>query len=155
MAESPAVHDPRHLRRSLPCGSAPDLPVCMDWSQNLGDHLHMQDSGDRLQAVFAHSTSVLLPVLGPAVILVLSRRSPFLRAHALAASAASAAWTLVALLIISIDQGRFSVDETDSSGWAVVGLGVALVTVIGLGVINVQRAKQARSPIGWPDLPGK
>lgn len=112
----------------------------------------MSEHEDRRQAVLGHASSILLPVLGPAIILLLSRRSRFVCAHALIAVTASAAWVAMAVLIISIDSGRFSVDESRASTSALVGLVVAFLIGVTVGVVNIQRAKSGRGPMGWPNV---
>ena len=103
---------------------------------------------DRLQAVLAHTSCVLLPLVGPTVMLFLFRRSPFVRAHALFAAVASAAWLVVAVLIISVDLGHLSVDESRISTAALIGLAVAFITVVTGVVVNIRRAKNGHGPIG-------
>ncbi len=70
----------------------------------------------------------------------------------MAAVATSAAWLGLAVLIISIDQGRLSVDESRTSTEALVGLVLAFLLMVTVGMVNIRRARCARGPIGRSNL---
>lgn len=101
-------------------------------------------------AVMGHVAGFLLPLLGPLALLALSRtRSKLVRTHLIASLVVSTAWLVMATVVISVDVGRFSVDEQATSGlglfWLLVVGGLIFLIVI----LNVQRAKRGQSPIAW------
>lgn len=101
-------------------------------------------------AVLGHVAGFLLPLLGPAVLLIVNRtRSTFVRTHLAASLVVSTVWLSLAVLVISVDLGRLSVDEQETSGVGLVGLlAVAGLTLV-LIVLNIQRVKRYQPPVGW------
>ncbi len=108
-----------------------------------------QDDSESVAAL-GHVAGFLLPLLGPAVLLIVNRSgSTFVRAHLAASLVVSTAWLALAVLVISIDVGRLSVDEQQTSGFGLAGLlAIAGFTLV-LIVLNVQRVKRYQLPVGW------
>ncbi len=106
------------------------------------------ETGDRFTAVFAHVGAVLLPVVAPALVAIVQRKNPFIRSHSVAAVATSLAWIGSTVLIISVDLGRLSIDEAETSAGGLVALLVVFVAVVTLVVTNISRARSGRPPVG-------
>jgi hypothetical protein len=77
---------------------------------------------ERFAAVVSHVAAVLLPILGPAVILIGFAKAKLVRLHAAVALAVSSVWMVAVVLIISLDKGRFSIEEEDTSPLALIAL---------------------------------
>ncbi len=106
------------------------------------------ETGERSTAVFAHVSAVLLPVVAPALLAIVQRKNLFIRGHAMAAVVTSLAWVASAVMIISVDLGRLSIDEDETSTGGLVALLVLFVAVVILVVTNIGRARSGRPPVG-------
>lgn len=105
---------------------------------------------DESRAVLGHIAGFLLPLVGPVALLVASRgRSRVVREHLLVSAVVSAAWFLLAVTVISVDVGHLSVDEQQTSTGGLVALLVVAAAVLAIIVMNVQRAKRQKPPLGW------
>jgi uncharacterized membrane protein len=106
------------------------------------------EPGDRSTAVFAHIGAVFLPVVAPALLAIVQRKNRFIRGHAMAAVATSLAWITSAVLIISVDLGRLSIDESETSTGGLVALLILFVAVVTMVAANISRARSGRPPVG-------
>lgn len=105
---------------------------------------------DEFRAIIGHVVGFTLPFLGPALLLLASRRrGQFVCQHLVEAMAASLAWLILAVVVISVDVGHLSLDEqqTSTAGrTALLALAAAVIAVI---VTNIQRAKRQQPPLGF------
>lgn len=106
------------------------------------------EQGDRSTAVMAHVGAVFVPVVAPALLAILHRKNLFVRSHAVVAVVTSLAWIASAVLIISVDLGRVSIDEAETSTGGLVALLLLFVAVVTMVVTNVRRARSGRPPAG-------
>ncbi len=103
---------------------------------------------ERFAAVVSHVAAVLLPILGPVLVLVSFRTNKLVRLHAVVALVTSAAWVVIVVMIISLDKGRLSVDEADTSTAALGGLIAAFGVTMTLALMNIRRARTDQRPVG-------
>ncbi len=109
------------------------------------------DEAEESRAVLGHIAGFLLPIVAPLALLIASRHcSGFIHRHLLASTVVSGLWLMLAVGVISIDVGRFSVDEQQTSTAGCIALVVVGASVFLVNVLNMQRAKRRQSPIGWP-----
>lgn len=109
-----------------------------------------QAEGDAYVMTLGHVAGLVLPVAGPALLLVAFRgRGTLVRRHILTSLIASAGWVFAVVAIISIDIGRFSIDEQDTSSVGLLMLLVAGCAMLAVVVMNIRRAKEMRAPLGW------
>jgi len=66
------------------------------------------------------------------------------------ATVVSGSWLGLAALVISLDVGRVSLDEQQTSAGGLVALAVVAGLVLALILVNVRRAKCHQLPVGWP-----
>lgn len=98
--------------------------------------------------VLGHVLGVLLPVVGPTVLLAVSaRRPPLERLHVLASILFSGMWIVSVVAIISFDVGRLSLDEQETSTGGLVLLLLAAGSMIATATVNIRRAKQQKPPL--------
>ncbi len=103
----PCEHPSRALWRAFPFAVLSFPAVGQDPCVKAGE----AEDQERSTAVIAHIATVLLPVLGPLVVLVANRNSRFVRGHACVAALTSSAWVVGAVLVISLDNGHLSVES--------------------------------------------
>lgn len=94
----------------------------------------MSDLTPRLSAICAHTSSVILPVVGPAVVLIVSWRDQYVREHSAVALVLSSSVTAVVLLG----------SELASGGLVLV---ISLVVLITLATLNIQRVQRGDRPL--------
>lgn len=108
-----------------------------------------RDPTNLMNVVIAHVASVLLPVLGPLLIVLIVRRDRWARSHALVALTVSTA-SLAAASAIGWIRDASTIGTSDGgglSGWTVVLASLLGLTML-LAVVNIGRAKQTRCPLG-------
>jgi len=106
-------------------------------------------SNERFTAIIAHISAIALPFLGPLVLTLVTRKGhKLVHEHAVSALALSACWCIAAVGIISLDVGRFSVDEQETSLAAALALLALTVAVIVVVVFNIGRARRDEVPLG-------
>lgn len=103
-------------------------------------------------ATIGYASALLLPGVGPLVVLLATReRGRFVRSHLTVALALSALWLLVALIILSLDAGYLTIEEQGASLGAICGLALSYVAVATIISVNIGRARRALMPICMPD----
>jgi hypothetical protein len=105
---------------------------------------------ERFAAVVSHVAGIFLPILGPLVIVIGFGKVKLVRLHASVAVAVSTVWVVAVVLIISVDKGRFSIEEEGTSPLALVALSVAFILVMTVALLNIRRAKMDLGPVGTP-----
>jgi hypothetical protein len=111
----------------------------------------MDTDTDESRAVLGHVAGFLLPLVGPMVLLMVSRdRGRLVRHHLAMATVVSGLWLVLAVGVISLDAGHLTLDEQQTSTGGLAALAVVAGLVLSVILVNVQRAKRQRLPVGWP-----
>ena len=112
--------------------------------------IQVEETDSDSVAVAGHVMGVFLPILGPAVLLIVYRsRGRFVRVHLAASLVVSTAWMALAVLVIAVDLGRLSVDDQKTSTMGLLGLVAVFSLTFALIGLNLHRVKRRQLPIGW------
>ena len=88
-----------------------------------------------LAAICAHASSVVLPVVGPALVLIVTWRDRYVREHSAIALLLSSCVTAVVFI------------ASELAGGGLVLLTLSLAVLITLAVLNIQRVHRGEPPL--------
>ncbi len=95
----------------------------------------MSDVTPSLPAIWAHGSSVVLPILGPAVVLIVTWRDQYVREHSAVALLLSSSVTAVVFI------------ASELAGGGLVLLILSVVVLATLAALNIQRVHRGEPPL--------